>query len=142
MASKSLNLCLQVLKISDLWFNEAPSLENMMWYFFFKHSLHFLVVGLKGGALSMMSHSSFDRTKERHNVMKEKKLRKKQKPRKRIKTLSPWVDWILLFIFYTFYTLFIAVENTYLNKAYTYAWSILLQLARFFLIKLLWHGFW
>ena len=56
-ASKSLSLCLHVLNISDLELREAPPPENIIWYFSFKHNLHFLVVGLKGGALSMMSHS-------------------------------------------------------------------------------------
>ena len=47
------NLCLHVLNISDLLLRVAPSCLNKMQNFSFRQSRHFLVTGLKGGALSI-----------------------------------------------------------------------------------------
>ena len=50
--------CLHVLKISCLLFMVLLSWLCIIWYFSFRHNLHFFVIGLNIVALSIKSHST------------------------------------------------------------------------------------
>ena len=53
--TKSLeSLCLHVENNSDLLFKLAPEGWKIIWYFSFKHSMHFLVMGLNSLPFSIM----------------------------------------------------------------------------------------
>ena len=54
--NKSSSLCLHTEKSSDLWFKVAPFGLNSIWYFSFKHSVHFLVVGSNFLPFSIILH--------------------------------------------------------------------------------------
>ena len=55
-SSSCCHLCLQEENNSDLLLRLAPSGWKMMWYFSFKHRLHFLFIGLNFLPLSIILH--------------------------------------------------------------------------------------